>query len=126
MIKVFQRQLPNSAPAVEDLQDLHRQTGDKRAMPHLLHSPQLLPQLPHLPFTDHRCLRNDHLAHKGSLLPTKTLTKVMVHLTTIVCIVMCMSAAVSEESVNAHPTLHTHVRGCPVTGEKQVSSALVA
>ena len=31
VIKVFQRQLLHSASAVEDLQDLHRQTGDKRA-----------------------------------------------------------------------------------------------
>ena len=53
-------QLPNSAPSVEDLQDLHRQSGDKRAMSHLLHYPQPLPLLPRLPFTD---LRSDHLAH---------------------------------------------------------------
>ena len=36
---------------------------------------------------------------------------------------ICTSAAVSEESVNVHhPTLHALVRGCPVTGEKQLSS----
>ena len=52
VINVFQRQLPNSAPAVEDLQALHRQRGDKSAMSHLPHSPQPLPLLP-LPFTDH-------------------------------------------------------------------------
>ena len=34
VMKVFQRQLPNSAPAVEDLQELHKQ--EKNATPHPL------------------------------------------------------------------------------------------
>ena len=51
-MNVLQRQLPNIAPAVEDLQALHRQTGDKSAMSHLPHSLGPSHCCP-TPFTDH-------------------------------------------------------------------------